>query len=499
MLADVVADHAYQASVNHQGVGEEFAAAMTEIDDIVAAVNRELSSNPPAFVLELSVQLCRHIVNFVAFPLRWYSQKRRKRVFSSFNENLTDKYQHQIAEIRRTSDNIQRGVRIDFELEMRGFVRKFPDVIRYFEEMRLSMARDNQRRNEENWAKLEAVSQKQMRRIGEEQESQFARMSQLLVMRSGSPIGEPIKELMDDRAHDFATRDVREEVDPDDSKSKFSVASVELRQLPSPMSEDPLLSRVEAEIASHGLNRAFDYSRIEPQDPEDNYFMEGDAAQRLQLWTAQSSPGILGILGPRAISPDDPARLLVSSYIRAARGAGIPCISYFCKLASGTPPAGRTRETMETVGLLYALIKQLLLYLPPQLPTRPTLSRQRFEELDGTLHTWDPALKLFSELVELATAPYLLIAVHGLEVLESGATTSLLKGLLAVLRESTGVEQVDKTKMKVLFATSGMSRTLGEGLEASEICDISQGSAARRPGGSGKGRQRPGIIEFAQE
>ena len=168
-------------------------------------------------------------------------------------------------------------------------------------------------------------------------------------------------------------------------------------------------------------------------------------------------------------------------------------------IAHEDPPPGRTRATVEMVDLLYALIKQLLLYLPPRLPSVPVLNRHRFDELDGTLRSCEAALSLFADLIRLTATSYLLVAVHGLELLESEHTASALKSFLKVLRTFIdGKVDVEATTLKVLLPISGMSRTLGEELHAGEICDISRGSAARRVGGSRRGQQRLGIVDFAQ-
>jgi hypothetical protein len=472
---------------------------MKEIDDIVAAVNRELSRQCPPFVIDLSVQLCDRILKFLAFPLRWYTQKRRKRLFSSFNENLSAEYQTHVAEIRRISDNIQRGVRHCFELEMMGMGRKCTDLVRYMEDMCLSLQRDAQKRTEEHWTLFHTATEEQMRRMDEERAGQMAIMSQLMTMvNSANSIGPPIKQLMEGRAQQFTgAASAERTLGHSTSSVQEPPAAPSVNQL---SSTGRIVSRVEAEDAGAVLNEAFDYGRIEPQDPEGCFFVESEVALRLQIWTTQKTPAFLGILGPATFSKDDPSRTVVSRCIRAARGAGIPCISYFCTLAHEDPPPGRTRATVETVGLLYALIKQLLLYLPPQLPSVPVLFRYQFDELDGTLRSWEAALSLFANLIKLTATSYLLVAVHGFELLESQHTVSALKNFVRILRTFIdGKMDGDATSLKVLLATSGMSRTLGEEFCAGEICDISRGSAARRVGGSGRGRQRLGIVDFAQD
>jgi hypothetical protein len=483
--------------VNHEHVGEEFTGALKEIDDIVAAVNRQLSRYSPPFVIDLSVQLCCHIIKFLGFPLRWYTQNPRKRMIASFNENLSREYQSRIVELRRLSENITRAVQHCFEMDVKGFISDFPDFRRVFDDMLLSLARDGQRRDEENWAMLNKIEEERVRRAEEQSKSYFITMAQMFLPNARDGIENPIAEMMHGEAQQFTARML--------TAPEYSGDRIDGKDSPRRKKEAPVIrgvaalcSRADIEAASHILFLNFERQRINPQDPEGEFFVEGDVAQRLQMWTANASSAILGVIGPRTFSLGDPTRLLVSSYIRAARGAGIPCISYFCTLSHESPPEGRTRETVELVGFLYALLQQLILYLPSQLPLTSVRYEERLEALDGTLRTWTAALSLFGDFVRSVATPYLLVAIHGWELLESRTTEPLLENLLSVLRKLAEEEEKVETKLKVLFTTSGGSRTLGEGLRASEICDISRGSAGRRPGGSGKGRQRLGSLEFSE-
>jgi hypothetical protein len=102
--------------VNHERVGEEFGVALKEIDDIVRSVKQELSLYQDVALLGSSVELCCYIIEFLAFPLRWYTQNRRRRAFASFNDNLSEKYQDQITlaalPTGNTTDRIRSVVRL---------------------------------------------------------------------------------------------------------------------------------------------------------------------------------------------------------------------------------------------------------------------------------------------------------------------------------------------------------------------------------------------------
>ena len=97
----------FQASVDHERLGEEFVTALREIGETVRSVKQENALYPNEVSIGLSVQLCCHIIEFVAFPLRWYTQKRRKAFLASFNDNLSDQYQEKITAIRLLSEHIK--------------------------------------------------------------------------------------------------------------------------------------------------------------------------------------------------------------------------------------------------------------------------------------------------------------------------------------------------------------------------------------------------------
>jgi hypothetical protein len=245
--------------------------------------------------------------------------------------------------------------------------------------------------------------------------------------------------------------------------------------------------------ASEALDAYFDLDQIKPEVLIENIFVEGRVARTLQSWTADKSATVLGIIGPATAPNRDSTRMLISNYIRAAENAGILCISYFCNTTHEDPPVGRSRGTVGLAQLMYALLKQLVGFLPAQLPHGHSFGQDRFDALDGTLRTWPEALTLFEELIAMASPPYLLFAIHGIEQVEDVYTSEPLESLMAALRRLLE-DEAKGLKLKVLFATCGHSQLLGQCLHGDEICDIS-----RRPGKSGKGRRRIADVAFDGE
>jgi hypothetical protein len=250
--------------------------------------------------------------------------------------------------------------------------------------------------------------------------------------------------------------------------------------------------------ASEALDAYFDLDQIKPEVLIENICVEGRVARTLQSWTADKSATVLGIIGPATAPNRDSTRMLISNYIRAAENAGILCISYFCNTTHEDPPVGRSRETVGLAQLMYALLKQLVGFLPAQLPHGHSFGQDRFDALDGTLRTWPEALTLFEELIAMASPPYLLFAIHGIQQVEDVYTSEPLESLMATLRRLLD-DEAKGPKLKVLFATCGHSQLLGQCLHGDEICDVSSSSTARRPGKSGKGRRRIADVAFDGE
>lgn len=478
--------------MNHERVGVEFGAALKEIDMIVHSVKQELSLYHDTAMLGSSIELCCQIIEFVALPLRWYTQKRRNRMLVSFNDNLSEKYRERVKDIRLLSEHIKRGMRFHAAEHMANIL---PQMMNHIREHGLILQKIT-RWTEENSTRYEKAEEEQYRITEAHPDEQFGKMS-LLMAKADNNMGAPMKQIIHREAQQIAAvmyDDPRP--DPNHPEPRNPSAQCSSASPSQDIRAAGLTTRSQVSDAAKGLDSYLDFAQIDSEFPDENIFVEGEAARRLQTWTAQTSSSFLGIFGPSMPSYKDPARLLTSNYIRAAKTAGIPYVSYFCNIAHEPPPAGRLRETVGLVQLLYALLKQLVIYLPKELPPDSGLSRERFEALEGTLDTWPEALTLFDDLLALARPPYLLFAIHGLETLEHSATSWRLSALVDLLRRFVGNETGNGPKVKVLFTTSGLSQVLSEKLVEDEICDISYGNATRRPGKAGKGRKRMDGIEF---
>jgi hypothetical protein len=477
----------FQASVNHQSVGEDFAAAWKEIDRTVAVTKRELSECPNPEMLELAVELSCKIIEFVTFFFSWYSQKWHKRFLASFNENLSKEYEPYLQEIREISALIQRGVQ--FFMMKEGRERSL-EAARFFRDVKEFHQRDNWKRDEDQWELMHRAQEEHYRQMREQGSLFMANFSQELKLMLEQQCGKSVKQILDGSAQQFVSNF--------NEQRRVETVTLVPTDSPEPSMDTRSVERIMAmesersvEEASGDLDRFFDYAYVHPTPPETDTFIEMNAFQRLQAWNTEIHSSILGIFGPAMRQEENSARLLALKYVQAARAGGVPCVSYFCNLREEEPPAGRIKESIGTISLLYALMKQLILYIPLGLNDSTQLNASHFEELDGTFRTWTAALSVFRELLRMSSPPILLIVIHGLEMLDHQYTRTYLASFLEELRYaiSHGSSSANPDRiLKVLFVTSGSSLTLNEGLAVDEICDVSWGSAGRKPGRVGQGR-----------
>ncbi|KAH7409920.1 hypothetical protein DE146DRAFT_643332 [Phaeosphaeria sp. MPI-PUGE-AT-0046c] len=481
-----------KASVNHENVGEEFGAALKEIDDIVCSVRKELTLSQDVTLLGWTIELCCKVIDFLGFPLRWYTQSHWKRTLASFNESLSKNYQVPIGEIRRLSELVRRGVGIRTAIQVDNIHESMSAIADFVLEAR------KHHQSSFAWTEhlptmYQEASAMHIRSLREHSDEHFKAMQQSLTSIIKNEIGNASKQIIDWNAQQWGMM-YMQQLNVDSAEPRAFLDRSMVSQQVSLV--QPLRTRAEVYAVARLWSEYYELNQIVLDFPNANNFLEGRVAERLQEWTVQTSSSILAVFGPATSAYEDATRLLTANYIQAARRAAIPCVSYFCNVSHEEPPSNRTRETVGLAQLAYALLHQLLAYLPAQLPSSPIVSQDMFNDLNGTLIAWDTILHILKTLVAVTESPYLLFAIHGLELVEDVYTKPRLESLLRTIREISSGQTATGPKVKVLLTTSGLSQVLSSGLDEDQICDISGGNAARRPGRSGKGRRRFGDLRL---
>lgn len=486
-------------------MGEDFASALEEVDEIVRATHTGLAlfpNNPR--LQDLVAQLCCRILDFVAAPLTWYSESGGKRFRASFNENSSKEYDKHIKGIRCMARFIEQAITTCTAAEALGIRRLLEqqnDVLsRQHRELQEDRLRSKWQIDETRYAFLQQAANESNRQLHKDPHNRLLQMSMFIVEPPSNDLGQPIKEILDREAVQFVAKEreyhtmMAQETRPSDSSPETGMIAGAHAS-----TQTILHTRAAVEEASGNLNAFFDFDRILPDTSESIHYAETDVVQRLQNWTAAPWSSFLGIFGPFAATSDNAFQQLTSSYVRAAKGANISCVSYFCELPHVEPGSKRLPETVQASAMLCALVRQMILQLPAQLPAHPQLEAHRFGSLDGTLKTWDAALCLLSDLIEAAEAPILLFAIYGLEMFEHNATRRRLVAFVEALRHhvsSSKAGKNGKTIIKVLLVTSGISQVLTCTLRNDEICDMDRGDATLKPGAARRGRTAMHDLDF---
>ncbi|KAF2827232.1 hypothetical protein CC86DRAFT_466043 [Ophiobolus disseminans] len=480
-----------KASVNHEEVGEHFATARNDIDTAVAEAQRELKSSPDPFLLDLGIQMCCKILEFVTFFFSWYTKKGSRRLLASFNENLSKDYKPYLEDTQKILDFMRWGYQLCVGKAQMAKVEQYHAEVKSFQQQQ------SWSRNEEQWTFLNQVHETHNLLMHEKMHQILANIPQLMNMPNQQS-GKGIRQILSREAEKFVA-------DRNEYQGANNTMSLKLNVIDSPERvgassiSSVLRTKRAVDEASRVLDPFFDYGHMRSEALNLDCFIEADVVQTLQTWNSQTKSSILGIFGPATISQDCSTMLMTIKYVEAARAAGVPCVSYFCERSAKPPPAGRAPQTIGAVALLYALIKQLVLHLPLGMLEPAAITKDRFDELDGTLKAWPSALTIFRDLLKLAEPFLLLIVIYGIEMLDYEATQGRLVALIEELRAAMVVEEgahSQKRLLKVLFATSGFSEVLKTSLKTDEICDMNRGSAAHSPGQSRKGRQSMGGVVF---
>jgi len=160
-----------------------------------------------------------------------------------------------------------------------------------------------------------------------------------------------------------------------------------------------------------------------------------------------------------AIGSANKVTTMAASLVEQAHKTDVPIISYFCKQSKNRP-----REAV--TALLYALMRQTVELLPTESTTTIDMSEERFKGLSGEADTWDAALVLFRDVIELldSLTCTACCVVEGLHWLDGKSTESRLHQLL---------EALGNTNLKVLFATTGKSTVLLNTIKKEDQIDLS--------------------------
>lgn len=202
--------------------------------------------------------------------------------------------------------------------------------------------------------------------------------------------------------------------------------------------------------------------RLSPDDFGPNGAGEA-AITRLSEWSQGLHPPLLWFEGP-TLEVDDfenPLTSMAAKFVDMVETHKLNVISYFCEVPR-TRRSADTPEAEGAIGLLYALLRQLVETLPPRLETTIDLSESRFAKLDGSMNTWTEAIELFGDLLSVL-GTIVFCVIDGLHWLDGRDTDAPLAQLVTTLRHD---------RLRVFFTTCGRSACLLDQLDRDEIFSL---------------------------
>lgn len=179
-------------------------------------------------------------------------------------------------------------------------------------------------------------------------------------------------------------------------------------------------------------------------------------------WTQSAATQILSIAGPVFYGDEleNPMTMFAAKFIDFALMSKVPVISYFCELRRHEEVVGdNTKELQGLIQMVYALVRQMIELLLPEVHTSVDFQPNRFTQLDGTAETWEQAIGILSDIQSLLPGTVFCV-VDGLQWLDSRRVNKYVAQLVELFRSD---------KLKVLLTSAGQVRCLSQVLRRSEL------------------------------
>lgn len=170
-----------KASVNHERIAEGLSEALCRISEHVYECKSELELFRTREMLELVADFYAHVFIFLSDTMDWISEKRRKRLLDSFNENFYKKFENQVETIRHKSDMIRNLAAQSSRAEQRVTRLVVEDLA---QDIRLGLTGEERRHAETIYAaekiEKELSEGRRERQLLREEERQFKQLADRL-------------------------------------------------------------------------------------------------------------------------------------------------------------------------------------------------------------------------------------------------------------------------------------------------------------------------------
>jgi len=416
-------------------------------------------------------KLYAKVFEFLRVAIGWYSSKTSTKIRFGLNENLYDNLREHVQVIQLTSDSIfqlaqtcglaeNRETRLVGEdtnaiarhtyVAMRDVSQKLSDL-----ERKLDAAR-------ENYTVLSAPARRVQ--LG----------TDLFALLEGVARDQKISEIS-----------IRKTKAAKEQKLVFEVAATIERSMEG---DDKTRSPIIKDIAHSwsvsdifGMCEALDHFVI-GRSGEDFAgectpgFANEEVMHTLQQWSTASTSQLLWLAGPEEYTVPSNVSAAAGAIVMSAQALGVPQISHICERGTRSDSVGQSIEDSGLIGLLYSFIKQMIVQTPLRVENDTAISYDQISDLDGTMGTWSLGLDILSILLKLAP-PLLLCIVDGFNLLDHGASSTRCEEFISLFWKSLANEA---KVLKVLFTTSGFSKTMNSEIPTTFLMAIDEGRTRRR-------------------
>lgn len=189
--------------------------------------------------------------------------------------------------------------------------------------------------------------------------------------------------------------------------------------------------------------------------------VEQEVLDSIQHWIRSPNSHALWVYGAYQAAYPSKVTAIAAKIVTVALEWKIPVLYGFsnsdddgnedCQSLSADPYNSPSENIL--IDIIYSLTRQLINQLSPKVSTSRRLSKQSFEKFDGSIETFDSALRLFKELLRHAPTN-LWIILDGIERLDDPTVEILLVELLYSLQDVI-TDNTSHKVVKVLYTSAG--------------------------------------------
>jgi hypothetical protein len=468
-----------QASVNHKKTVEVLSKALKEINDEADLCAIEIKLIRSERVKKALARFYTDVFLFYADAINWYKETSIRKVRYSLNEKFSEEFAEKLAEIKRKaqrvrheasfgSDAEQRYMRLnqenandDMRIGFVGVARKLQEHEHTVEQLRLEQQRTT--------AALEAL--RDPTHIASLQAQQWKTIG----VTGSTLMLENARSIMAETVHVPEMRLIQEMEEIPEVQEKEAPIEEVISTKAEEKEEPNELKRSDIQLRSSQL---LDYIRrgatIINVDPAIPLYLDVGMAVALEQWTLAKTSKMLYLEEQAAPQIVSGPSLAAVRMVWSSVDLKIPVISFFCDADPDDDSDGEKKSSKVSedplLGMVYSLVHQLIGLLPPLLDPESRLTTARFDSLDGSNKSWNTALELLKDMLDMAP-PLLSCIIDGIHTFHE-TSTGQIHQLVEVFRHAMKTEG---KIFKALFTTYGRATKLVFELRGNEMV-IMEGS-----------------------